>query len=245
MPYIENDGLNLHRTRVLPARDPAQSFAPDSELSVLDELGRDLPSLLEDSSFRRHMQGVRIPESPENEAREETLARAPALLRAPRLPGLGLHQPGGQQLGVLPPNLAVPLCDVCAAGSAADAELRRLCPVQLEAVRPAGRSRWATSTRSRTSCTSTTSTGSSSSTSKSRRSPRTSWRRSIGLAHGLRERNASPSTERFVTSRGRSEAGAVLRRIPEKMDPALYYRTFRPYIRFFEGVVYEGVDTPR
>ena len=27
------------------------------------------------------------------------------------------------------------------------------------------------------------------------------------------------------------------------MDPALYYKTFRPYIRFFEGVVYEGVDT--
>jgi indoleamine 2,3-dioxygenase len=35
---------------------------------------------------------------------------------------------------------------------------------------------------------------------------------------------------------------AVLRRIPERMDPALYYKTFRPYIRFFEGVVYEGVD---
>lgn len=34
----------------------------------------------------------------------------------------------------------------------------------------------------------------------------------------------------------------VLRRIPERMDPALYYKTFRPYIRFFEGVVYEGVD---
>ena len=34
---------------------------------------------------------------------------------------------------------------------------------------------------------------------------------------------------------------AVLRRIPEKMDPALYYKTFRPYIRFFENVVYEGV----
>lgn len=34
----------------------------------------------------------------------------------------------------------------------------------------------------------------------------------------------------------------VLRRIPEKMDPALYYKTFRPYIRFFESVVYEGVD---
>ena len=33
----------------------------------------------------------------------------------------------------------------------------------------------------------------------------------------------------------------TLRRIPEKMDPALYYKTFRPYIRFFESVVYEGV----
>ena len=35
----------------------------------------------------------------------------------------------------------------------------------------------------------------------------------------------------------------TLRRIPEKMDPALYFKTFRPYIRFFEGVVYEGVDS--
>ncbi len=34
---------------------------------------------------------------------------------------------------------------------------------------------------------------------------------------------------------------SVLRRIPEKMDPRLYFRTFRPYIRFFENVVYEGV----
>ena len=34
----------------------------------------------------------------------------------------------------------------------------------------------------------------------------------------------------------------TLRRIPEKMT-ALYYKTFRPYIRFFEKVVYEGVDT--
>jgi indoleamine 2,3-dioxygenase len=36
---------------------------------------------------------------------------------------------------------------------------------------------------------------------------------------------------------------AVLRRIPEKMDPHLYYKTFRPYIRFFEHVVYEGVES--
>jgi indoleamine 2,3-dioxygenase len=34
----------------------------------------------------------------------------------------------------------------------------------------------------------------------------------------------------------------VLQRIPERMDASLYYRAFRPYIRFFENVVYEGVD---
>lgn len=34
----------------------------------------------------------------------------------------------------------------------------------------------------------------------------------------------------------------VLRRIPEHMDPALYYKTFRPYIRFFENVSYEDIN---
>lgn len=57
----------------LPERDPARSFAPGSELSVLDEIGRDLPSLLEDSSFRHYVRGLRIPEWPEHRLREETL----------------------------------------------------------------------------------------------------------------------------------------------------------------------------
>jgi indoleamine 2,3-dioxygenase len=43
-------------------------------------------------------------------------------------------------------------------------------------------------------------------------------------------------------ARAVEDAVSVLRRIPEKMDPALYYRTFRPYIRFFEDVEYEAVD---
>ncbi len=34
----------------------------------------------------------------------------------------------------------------------------------------------------------------------------------------------------------------VLRRIPEQMSPDLYFKTFRPYIRFFENVLYEGLD---
>src|SRR5262245_42150132 len=42
---------------------------------------------------------------------------------------------------------------------------------------------------------------------------------------------------------------AVLLTIPEHMSPDLYFREFRPYIRFFENVVYEGSNeqpqTPR
>lgn len=37
---------------------------------------------------------------------------------------------------------------------------------------------------------------------------------------------------------------AVLRRIPEKMSPLVYFSHFRPYIRFFENVIYEGVNIP-
>ncbi len=36
------------------------------------------------------------------------------------------------------------------------------------------------------------------------------------------------------------EQAAVLRRIPEHMSPDVYFQTFRPYIRFFDKVVYEG-----
>jgi hypothetical protein len=39
-----------------------------------------------------------------------------------------------------------------------------------------------------------------------------------------------------------SDQVKVLCRIPEKMDPALYYKTFRPYIRFFENVFYEATE---
>src|SRR5699024_8829951 len=35
---------------------------------------------------------------------------------------------------------------------------------------------------------------------------------------------------------------AVLQRIPERMSPDLYYATFRPYIRFFQNVTYEGAS---
>ena len=50
-----------------------------------------------------------------------------------------INQVGEPPVNVLPRNLAVPLCGrLPAALAAADPQLRRLCPVQLEAVRPLG-----------------------------------------------------------------------------------------------------------
>ena len=64
----------------------------------------------------------------------------------------------------------------------------------------------------------------------------------IGTAAIIDATSRTAERRRFATiAAAIGEQVTVLRRIPEKMDPALYYRTFRPYIRFFENVVYEGV----
>jgi hypothetical protein len=47
----------------------------------------------------------------------------------------------------------------------------------------------------------------------------------------------------WTIARAITDQIGVLQRIPEQMDPALYYKTFRPYIRFFENVSYEADDS--
>jgi indoleamine 2,3-dioxygenase len=61
-----------------------------------------------------------------------------------------------------------------------------------------------------------------------------------GLAVSRGDREALDAALSKIAESVRKQA-AVLQRIPEKMDPHVYYRAFRPYIRFFENVVYEGV----
>ena len=57
-----------------------------------------------------------------------------------------------------------------------------------------------------------------------------------------RQDNTGVTAALFRVAESVRKMGTVLRRIPEKMDPHVYFRAFRPYIRFFENVVYEGVD---
>ena len=46
----------------LPAKDPLTEFPRDSEFSVLDEIGRDLPSLVHDHAFRQYARTLKIPQ---------------------------------------------------------------------------------------------------------------------------------------------------------------------------------------
>jgi indoleamine 2,3-dioxygenase len=78
---------------------------------------------------------------------------------------------------------------------------------------------------------------------KSKRSPLIFWRPSPRINKDLKtvqEPDIEADLWRIATAIGRQVN--VLKRIPEKMDPKLYYKTFRPYIRLFENVVYEGVN---
>ncbi len=63
----------------------------------------------------------------------------------------------------------------------------------------------------------------------------------VEIALSLGERNIVDDAL-WAIARAVSDQAKVLRRIPEKMDPALYYKTFRPYIRFFENVFYEATE---
>ncbi len=98
----------------LPETDPLQEFGHESPLAVLDEIGRDLPSLLQDSGFRERARKFEIPPWTEP---DDPAATIPGLrLRYVRLGFLAsayINQVGEPPVSLLPRNLAVPLCDVC------------------------------------------------------------------------------------------------------------------------------------
>lgn len=228
----------------LPTRDPVRSFAPGSELSVLDEIGRDLPSLLEDSGFRPYARGLRIPEWPEDRLREETLPELRLYyVRLGFLASAYVNQVSQPRADVLPHNIAVPLCKTCAL-------LGRPPILSYDG--------YALYNWKRFDASGPVALGNLDTLQNFVHLYDEHWFilvhveiEAIG-AHVLaaidraaRALESSNPAEVSLALREMASAVwrqvAVLGRIPEKMDPALYHRTFRPYIRFFENVVYEGV----
>ncbi|WP_406695870.1 hypothetical protein V5E97_33220 [Singulisphaera sp. Ch08] len=226
----------------LPAEDPLNCFGDDSEFAPLDELGDNLPSLLEEPGFRSYARGLRIPPLPD---------RDPALpvlqlyyVRLGFLASAYVNQVGAEPVRNLPTNLAVPLCDVCA-------RLKRPPILSYDG--------YALFNWKRFDPAGPIALGNIETVQNFVKLYDEHWFILVHVeieAIAARLLAAFLDAEKAVIAVDRPSLDAamqgvigaiweqvrVLRRIPEKMDPALYYKTFRPYIRFFEGVVYEGVD---
>lgn len=229
----------------LPAQDPLAAFAHGSELAVLDQIGRDLPSLLQDPGFRdraRHWELPPWPEGPAGQASPGELRLY--YLRLGFLASAYVNQVSQPPATVLPRNIAVPLCTAC--------RLLGRPPVlsydgyalynwkRFDRAGPIG-------------------LGNIDTLQNFVHLYDEHW---FILVHVEIEANAAAILAGIESAAAAMRSGdddqlnrclaeiaaavwrqvAVLRRIPEKMDPALYYKTFRPYIRFFENVVYEGVE---
>ncbi len=230
----------------LPERDPLRDFPHGSPLAVLDEIGHDLPSLLHDEGFREYARRLTIP--PWIEPADPTQRLPQMRLYYVRLGFLAsgyINQVGAPQATLLPKNLAVPLCDIC----------RRLSRPPILSYDGYALYNW-----KRFDPAGPIALGNIDTLQNFVHLYDEHW---FILVHVEIEANAAvilaaiddaaralAASDAAAVNEALKKIGeavwrqvAVLRRIPEKMDPALYYKTFRPYIRFFENVVYEGVET--
>jgi len=239
-PFIEG---KFRSRGFLPEHDPLTRFPDDSEFSALDEIGRDLPSLLQDHGFRRYARSLEIPLWPEGRVQANDLPQLRLYyLRVGFLASAYINQVGEEPSRVLPANLAVPLCRACkllnrppilSYDGYALYNWKRFQPNQPIALGNIDTvqnfvhlydEHWFILIHVEIEATAARILD------------------AVAAAQAALEANASSLVDGAVEK----IAGAVndqvrvLRRIPEKMSPALYYKTFRPYIRFFEDVEYEA-----
>lgn len=231
------------RRGFLPEEDPLREFPRDSGLSALDELGRDLPSLLQDRSFRGWARGLRLPGPPAGDVPVPMLRLY--YVRLGFLASAYVNQVGQEPATVLPANIARPLCDACTRlGRPPILSYDGYALYNWKRFDPGGPialgnidtiqdfvhlydEHWFILVHVEIEALAA------------------SLLSAIDRAAEAMAADDRPALNLALADVARAlwAQGETLRRIPEKMDPALYYRTFRPYIRFFEGVVYEGVDS--
>ncbi len=230
----------------LPEHDPLRAFPHGSPLAQLDAIGRDLPSMLQDSGFRAYARALKIPPWTEP---ADPRDRLPLLrlyyVRMGFLASAYINQVGQPPATLLPRNLATPLFDIC----------RRLARPPILSYDGYALYNW-----KRFDPAGPIALGNIDTFQNFVHLYDEHWFILVHVeieAIAAQTLAAIDSASRAVAAgddaavnAALSQIGAatwrqveVLRRIPEKMDPALYYKTFRPYIRFFEHVVYEGVET--
>ncbi len=226
----------------LPVEDPLTHFEEDSEFVCLDKIGRDLPSLLHDRVFRAYARSLKLPALP-NINLPLPVVRL-YYVRVGFLASAYINQVGEETSKLLPRNIAVPLVDAC----------RRLGRPPILSYDGYALYNW-----KRFNPKAPIALGNIDTIQNFVHLYDEHWfilvhveieALAAKLLAGIfaAERALSRKDEEALNTALRQVVEAVweqvqvLRRIPEKMDPSLYYKTFRPYIRFFDEVVYEGVS---
>jgi indoleamine 2,3-dioxygenase len=229
------------RRGFLPDPDPLTRFPEGSALAVLDRIGDELPERLTEKGFRDYARKLDIP------AAAAGLSVRELRLYYVRLAFLAsgyVNQVGEEPASVLPPNIAVPFVDVC----------RRLNRPPILSYDGYALYNW-----QRIDPAGPIALGNIDTFQNFVTLYDEHWFILVhveieAIAAGIFMAIARAAEAMKAGDAGRVDEclrsiedcvrrqADVLRRIPERMDPSLYYRTFRPYIRFFENVVYEGVD---
>jgi indoleamine 2,3-dioxygenase len=235
-------GGSLRKRGFLPDADPLTAFPADSEYSVLDELGRDLPSLLHDRGFRQYVRTLKIPLWHDDRVRPEQLPELRLYyVRLGFLVSAYVNQVGEQPANVLPANLATPLCSAC--------QILKRPPIL-------SYDGYALYNWKRFRRDAPIALGNLDTIQNFVHLYDEHWFILVHIeieAIAARILDAIAAVQEALSAKDLTAidaalwtiAGAitdqirVLRRIPEHMDPALYFKTFRPYIRFFENVNYE------
>ena len=228
----------------LPLQDPLSAFPTDSRYSILDEIGRDLPNLLQSKQFRHYVKALEIP----TWQHLNTSATLPELrlyyLRLGFLASAFINQVGQETCQTLPKNIAVPLVTVCrllkrppilSYDGYALYNWRRFQqdqPIELGNIDTLQNfvhlydEHWFILVHVEIEAIAA------------------NILTAIARIYRAQTKEAEPDIrdDLWQIAAAVDRQVKVLKRIPEKMDPALYFKTFRPYIRFFENVVFAGVD---
>lgn len=231
----------------LPSATPRTCFPEGSELALLDQMGASLPEMLEEKSFRRHIEHVLLPFFPQQDSSFED----PGWLRLYYvrmgfIASAYINQVICGAVSELPSNIAVPLYEACRLLDRPPIlsydgyalynwkKLREDQPIALGNIDTIQNfvtlydEHWFILVHVEIEAIAAD-----------------IFREVLCFPDWIKGGNVVAMNEALLRIADAIKRQVnVLKRIPEHMDPALYYRTFRPYIRFFENVRYAGTTLP-
>jgi indoleamine 2,3-dioxygenase len=235
----------------LPQHDPARAFPLGSRYAMLDELGTRLPEHLQDLDFRRHAERLSIPEWSEPVTPDTLPLLRLYYVRVGFLASGYVNQLRMPPTDRLPESLARPLCRACALlGRPPILSYDGYALYNWYRIDPGGPialgnidtlqnfvslydEHWFILVHVEIEALAAKSLAAILSLLDVPQLEKGGWTDPASVNAAIR-----------TITQNLHAMTAVLRRIPERMSPDLYFKEFRPYIRFFENVHYEGVSHP-